>query len=46
LQKKTLEFKATLDSINNDNLDKAGQVNYAIMKDTLETFLEGNQWAE
>ncbi|KAL4220247.1 hypothetical protein ACF0H5_020655 [Mactra antiquata] len=41
-----LEFHYRLSSIKREELDTSGQVNYDILKDTLDTFLSGNKWAE
>ncbi|XP_060593794.1 uncharacterized protein LOC132748243 [Ruditapes philippinarum] len=43
---KTLDFLARLYEIEQDDLDIHEKVNFDILKDTLETFTEGNLWAE
>ncbi|XP_052784214.1 uncharacterized protein LOC128220023 [Mya arenaria] len=42
----TEAFRNRLLLISRVDLDPSGKVNYDILNDTLETFLEGNKWAE
>jgi len=46
IQNATLEYRDRLLSIPRAELEPSGQVNFDIFNDTIETFLEGNVWAE
>lgn len=46
LQNKTQGFLSRLSNVDRNKLDSREKVNFDILKDSLETFIEGNLWAE